>query len=224
MTMAFGAHGFFGYGPVTSANLEHESDKEARNTFGPRAVWWSTYQRDQLPDTKAIDKDRIREQLQERHRTWRDPVIRKIITDVDIDSIYPTFTTPTLPTWEGDGLVLIGDAAHALQPSSGQGVSQALEDAHALALLLAHQLRQAYPSDSEATNGAYSSVEFAAIRSATKMYCTLRKPRVERIADCAKRIGDKKRKKGILEEWMAYFFIWLMGKFLSTSKYILVAQ
>ncbi|KAI9881246.1 MAG: hypothetical protein M1830_005532 [Pleopsidium flavum] len=206
MTMTFGPHGFFGYGPVTSA------DKNSPKTFGPRAFWWSNYELDQLPNTKAIDKDHIRNQLQERHHTWKDPVIRKIISDVELDSIYPTFTTPPLPRWEGNGLVLIGDAAHALQPSSGQGASQALEDAQTLALLLAYHLRHAYDSDSDAMNRAlYSTVESTAIRSATKIYCDLRKPRVERITQYAKRIGDLKRKKSVFEEWIMYFFIWLMG-------------
>jgi 2-polyprenyl-6-methoxyphenol hydroxylase-like FAD-dependent oxidoreductase len=39
---------------------------------------------------------------------------------------------PRLPRWWRDGLVLIGDAAHAASPAAGQGASMALEDAVAL--------------------------------------------------------------------------------------------
>ena len=34
-------------------------------------------------------------------------------------------------------VVILGDAAHAIPPSAGQGISQAFEDVYALALLLA---------------------------------------------------------------------------------------
>ena len=39
----------------------------------------------------------------------------------------------------------------------------------------------------------------------------LRKERVERIAEHAKRAGDQKREKGMVEEWVMYFFIWMIG-------------
>ncbi|KJZ70843.1 hypothetical protein HIM_09757 [Hirsutella minnesotensis 3608] len=48
------------------------------------------------------------------------------------------------PTWERDGVVLMGDAAHALPPTSGLGSSQALEDAEAFVLFLSHHMREAY--------------------------------------------------------------------------------
>ncbi|OCT51391.1 hypothetical protein CLCR_08059 [Cladophialophora carrionii] len=61
--------------------------------------------------------------------------------DRALDACYPTWTTPELPTWTKNGrAVLVGDAAHALRPSSGQGACQALEDAEALALFLRRSL------------------------------------------------------------------------------------
>ncbi|MEU4619101.1 NAD(P)/FAD-dependent oxidoreductase [Actinoplanes sp. NPDC023801] len=45
---------------------------------------------------------------------------------------------PRVPVWRGDRIVLIGDAAHAVAPSSGQGASMALEDA----VVLGHSLRE----------------------------------------------------------------------------------
>ena len=53
--------------------------------------------------------------------------------------MWPFMKIPNLPTWyrETDGRVLIlGDAAHAIPPSSGQGVNQVLEDVWMLTLLL----------------------------------------------------------------------------------------
>ncbi|KAK4498547.1 hypothetical protein PRZ48_011205 [Zasmidium cellare] len=55
-------------------------------------------------------------------------------------SIWPFYTIPKLETWftPKDGrIILLGDAAHAIPPAAGQGVNQAFEDAHSLALLLA---------------------------------------------------------------------------------------
>lgn len=44
-------------------------------------------------------------------------------------------------TWVAEGAALIGDAAHALNPNAGQGTNQALQDACALADILADRLR-----------------------------------------------------------------------------------
>ncbi len=43
---------------------------------------------------------------------------------------------PTLPVWRHGGMVVLGDAAHAASPASGQGASMALEDAVVLAKAL----------------------------------------------------------------------------------------
>ena len=44
-----------------------------------------------------------------------------------------TFDLPHVPTWRRGRTVLVGDAAHAPSPSSGQGAAMALEDAVVLA-------------------------------------------------------------------------------------------
>ncbi len=44
-----------------------------------------------------------------------------------------TYDLPHVPHWTRDRLVVVGDAAHAPSPSSGQGASMALEDAMVLA-------------------------------------------------------------------------------------------
>lgn len=51
---------------------------------------------------------------------------------------WPFYTMPRLTSWASPSgrVVMIGDAAHAMPASSGQGVNQALEDALSLALVL----------------------------------------------------------------------------------------
>jgi 2-polyprenyl-6-methoxyphenol hydroxylase-like FAD-dependent oxidoreductase len=47
-----------------------------------------------------------------------------------------TYDLPHVPAWHAGRMILIGDAAHAPAPSSGQGASMALEDAVGLARCL----------------------------------------------------------------------------------------
>ena len=47
-----------------------------------------------------------------------------------------TFDLPKVPTWHSGGVGLVGDAAHAPSPTSGQGASLALEDAVVLSRLM----------------------------------------------------------------------------------------
>lgn len=122
-----------------------------------------------------LDKEAALKALFIRHGTWRDPGVNAILgylsqpskmtlpvvdarspPDSVSESVsggglegfgfYPTFTTPPLPTYSRSGrVVLTGDAAHALQPSSGQGACMALEDAEILSLLLRLSLTNSNP-------------------------------------------------------------------------------
>lgn len=83
----------------------------------------------------------------------------------------PVHAIPHLPTWHDQRAVVIGDAAHAPSPSSGQGASLAIEDA----VVLARCLRDLPDSDR-----AFRSFE------------TQRRSRVERIIKNAARINGSK--------------------------------
>lgn len=70
------------------------------------------------------------------------PTARKIIDAVckrkESLFIWPFMKMPKLERWysETGRVVLVGNGAHALPPSSGQGVNQALEDVYFITLLL----------------------------------------------------------------------------------------
>jgi FAD-dependent urate hydroxylase len=49
---------------------------------------------------------------------------------------WATYDLPSVPTWHRGPMIIIGDAAHATAPSSGQGASMAIEDAVVLARCL----------------------------------------------------------------------------------------
>jgi 2-polyprenyl-6-methoxyphenol hydroxylase-like FAD-dependent oxidoreductase len=122
--------------------------------------------------------------------------------------MYPTWTSPALPTWERDGVVLVGDAAHALPPSSGQGSSQALEDVEAFVLFLAHYLRRGGENDTQTSPGSQKE----AIRAAAKQYTTLRQPRVRNILEFAQKTQNTKRQMGLFQEYSMYIFMKLIGE------------
>ena len=182
MVLTFGANGFFGYGSISPTE----------------SGWWSTYSMSEPPSSnKAIDPEDVKKQLRERHKDWTDPNINAFINKVEIESVYPTWTAPTIPNWSRGSVVLIGDAAHAMQPSSGQGVSQALEDTQVLAILLADGIKKADHSKG--------------IEKALTDYEKLRRPRAQKCVDRGNRGGDMKRKMSKVEEYMMYGFVWIMG-------------
>ena len=214
MTVTFGSHGFFGYAPSTTTaptQLPHSAERIVPK--GDEAVWWSTYECKDLPDTRNFNQVDIRRQLQKRHAGWKDPVIRKIVDEAAVESIYPTWIMPDLPTWHARGVVLIGDAAHAMQPSSGQGASQGLEDAQILSMLLAHCLEKYHSQSAPHAGGQMPAAMREAVEQASKEYFETRKPRVKQITDRAKQMGDMKRKKGVVEEWFVYLILWIIGGF-----------
>ena len=198
--MTFGGNGFFGYAPCTGtssplseAQLRHEEPVEP----GPIGIWWSSFER-QDSNTRNVDMNEMREKLKERHRHWADSSIRRIVESPDLDMMgAATWVTPKAPTWIGERIVLIGDAAHALPSTSGQGISQSMIDSQALALLLAHHLQQAYSPNQIIT-------EEQALKLALKQYVEVRKPIVERILDMANRMGEQKKDMGFVQEMLMY--------------------
>lgn len=210
MSFVHGGNGFFGYFFSESASsAEHRDSPYHVSDPGDSLAWWSTYQITECPDPKTLDMADVTRQLRERHANWKDPVIQKIVQSLHVQSMYPTWTSSPLPTWERDGVVLVGDAAHALPPTSGQGSSQALEDAEAFALLLAHHLRK-----SAAGEGMTLLDHKKAITAAAKQYTALRQPRVTAILEKAQQMQERKRDMGLVQEYLMYGFLKVMGKHL----------
>ncbi|KAL4919788.1 hypothetical protein BDW62DRAFT_209489 [Aspergillus aurantiobrunneus] len=209
MNLVFGGNGFFGYFFSNSAPSEPDRDSVYQvSKPGESLGWWSTYAVDECPDPKTLDMEAVAKQVRERHGDWKDPAIRKILGSLHVKSMYPTWTSPQLPTWERDGVVLVGDAAHALPSTSGQGASQDLEDVEAFTLLLSHALRGLYQGSSPNTM-AYKG----AITAAARQYMEIRRPRVQSILENAQRMQNSKRRMGIIAEYAMYCAMWIAGCF-----------
>jgi FAD-dependent urate hydroxylase len=67
-----------------------------------------------------------------------DPTLSRLIAATAQLRGFPIFDLAHVPCWHDGAVVLVGDAAHATSPSSGQGAALALEDAVCLGALLAH--------------------------------------------------------------------------------------
>jgi len=166
--------------------------------------------------------------LRQRHRNWKNPTIQAILDFVEanegVDRCWPTWTTPELPTWQLLGkLVLVGDAAHALQPSSGQGACQALEDAETLALLLKHYLTPIVAEQNEYghDNGNLQSqgqsqeqnLSERRIGQALDRYVAIRSPRIHKIYVRTQKISRMKMDLGLFMEMTMYLMIYMMTWF-----------
>lgn len=204
MNIVFGPNGFFGCGVVDSIKTEN-----GKTIAGKTGAWWSTYHEAHCPDTERFDQRAALDALQKRHGKWKNDTIQAVIQHLTtegkgIDGVYPTYTTPELPTWEKYGCVLVGDAAHTLQPSSGQGTSQAFEDAEAFTLLLKHYL------------GRTAEVSFmAAVEKASREYVEMRKSRVHEIYVRSQKMGKMKGDQGFLLEMLTSAAIYVISECLA---------
>lgn len=79
------------------------------------------------------------------------PILKSGIADVKSFDDFKLLTVAInrLPRWTRPGLLLIGDAAHAMSPVGGVGVNLAVQDAVATANLLADKLQNSCPSEDE---------------------------------------------------------------------------
>jgi 2-polyprenyl-6-methoxyphenol hydroxylase-like FAD-dependent oxidoreductase len=124
MTFMMGSRGQFAYASFSS-----------RET-----CWWWWCHVPQQPERSreevaALTADEVRRLLLERFAGWASPVEAFIASS---SSLFKTnvYEVGPLPRWHDDRIVLIGDAAHAMSSSAGQGASLALEDAMCLAKLV----------------------------------------------------------------------------------------
>lgn len=158
LRMTFGTDGFFGYQKTPSGEI----------------YWFENFAHKQVPDhnhLQTISNDEWRNKLLNIHKDDHAPIAEIIRSTKGKIGKWPNYEMPSLRTWHKGPVSLIGDAAHAMSPSAGQGASMALEDA----IMLAKCLR-----DIRNLERAFSTFE------------QLRKTRVEKIAKDARRNSDQK--------------------------------
>lgn len=157
MHMVWGRRAFFGYTVRPGgeawwfANVGCDREPRRRELAAVPTAAWKQRLRDLFLDDPAF--------------------ITELIDVTEEIGAYPIHDMPSLSRWYRTGAVLMGDAAHAVSPSTGQGASMAMEDA----LMLARCLRRT-----------------AAPQRAFALYEELRRPRTERIVATGRRRGTYK--------------------------------
>ncbi|KAJ5131985.1 hypothetical protein N7448_006143 [Penicillium atrosanguineum] len=91
-------------------------------------------------------------------------------------------------------VLLMGDAAHAVQPHAGQGVALALEDVLLLSGLLAQ----------------YQAGDCTTLGEVFGRFDRLRRPRIQRINEVALRNGRMRRNQSPWSVWCKEWYMWIM--------------
>lgn len=101
---------------------------------GGKCYWAGAWN---APIDKLRSQNAWFDELYQRFRGWPNP-IKDVLQNSDSASMRHIFVhdIDPLPFWHQGNILLIGDAAHASLPTSGQGACQALEDAWHLSLML----------------------------------------------------------------------------------------
>jgi 2-polyprenyl-6-methoxyphenol hydroxylase-like FAD-dependent oxidoreductase len=109
---------------------------------------------------------------------------------VDVHDLEP------VDTWHRGRVVLLGDAAHAMAPTLGQGAA-ALEDA----AVLVHRLRTA-----------------AGVEDALRAYTADRARRITRMTRQARQLGRLGQLTNPVGAWLRDRMMWLAGRFTGQDK------
>ncbi|KAH0838494.1 FAD/NAD(P)-binding domain-containing protein [Lanmaoa asiatica] len=129
---------------------------------GKKVGWWTTHEApDRTREEWKVPKKQTLLEMRERYSGWAFPVPQLIAAAEASDDqlfVWPVFEVRKLKRWHSRRTVLIGDAAHAMPPHSGQGASQALEDAGYLAHLLRRQIESVSSSASGANELEWTSM------------------------------------------------------------------
>ncbi len=156
--MIFGKRAFFGYAVSPSGE-----------------IWWFA----NPGSPRELSREALAVMTSEQWKAWlldvfagdAGPAVEIIRSTAGVVLGTNQHDMPRVPTWYRDSMIIIGDAAHAASPSSGQGASMAIEDA----LVLAKCLR-----DLPDTARAFAAFEL------------IRRPRVERVVAFGARSSSSK--------------------------------
>jgi 2-polyprenyl-6-methoxyphenol hydroxylase-like FAD-dependent oxidoreductase len=129
------------------------------------------------------NKQRLYEMLQENKTDWPDVVQSALeATPVDRMGLWAFYGIPPLASWlsENKRVILVGDAAHAIPPTAGQGANQAFEDVLSLATLFSRLSEKAPLNKSAVKWQTYRQERVNKVLGLTKQMNAKRLPETER--------------------------------------------
>jgi 2-polyprenyl-6-methoxyphenol hydroxylase-like FAD-dependent oxidoreductase len=128
-------------------------------------------------DALLADKKQLVALFREHYDDWPD-IVKSVLENLVPEklTIWAMYTLPRLNSWisVGKKVIIVGDAAHAISPTAGQGVNQAFEDVYALSLLLANILDDAKLNDG------------------IKFWQSWRQERIDKLLDLTRRMNNKR--------------------------------
>jgi 2-polyprenyl-6-methoxyphenol hydroxylase-like FAD-dependent oxidoreductase len=177
------------------------------------ALWWRNMNvRDWWPEgaavptrdeLQAIDTDELKARVLNMPGGWS-PLVQRLVADTRHIARGTVHDLPPLPRWYQGRAVLVGDAAHAVSPHSGQGACMALEDAMYLAKVLRLAMRDHHRDGDQHQGPLPSSVVEAAFRA----YQNGRKARAEAVAVGGRQRGEPRtvqegeQPAGYIQQWL----------------------
>jgi FAD-dependent urate hydroxylase len=185
--MIFGKRAFFGYALAPDGE-----------------VWWFA----NVPEPKepargslaSISTGQWRQRLTILFAGDAGPATRLIQATAHDLAASPVHTMPRLPTWHTEKMIVIGDAAHAPSPTSGQGASLAIEDAVQVAKCL---------RDLPGPGLAFATFE------------QIRRPRAEKVIKQAARVNNNKAATGaarVFRDMMMPVMMPVFVRFIANGK------
>ncbi|KAM0425807.1 hypothetical protein ACHAPT_009058 [Fusarium lateritium] len=116
-------------------------------------------------------------------------IMKQLVNNTSVVKFYPTYKLPLGRPWNKGRCLLLGDAAHAMPPHAGQGVSMALEDVFLLSRLLENQTQP--------------------LQETLNKFTKIRRPRVDELASRSVENGSIRRKTGPWGLWVKEMGLWM---------------
>ncbi|KAH8722616.1 kynurenine 3-monooxygenase [Phaeosphaeriaceae sp. PMI808] len=129
------------------------------------------------------DKQNLYDMLQENKNEWPDVVQSALeATLVDRMGFWAFYGIPPLTSWlsESKRIILVGDSAHAIPPTAGQGANQSFEDIRSLATLLSKLSEKATLDKAALKWQMYRQERINKVLDLTKQMNAKRLPEAER--------------------------------------------
>ncbi|KAF2015077.1 FAD/NAD(P)-binding domain-containing protein [Aaosphaeria arxii CBS 175.79] len=123
------------------------------------------------------DQQKLYDMIHENQTDWPD-IVQSALEAMSLDRMgcWAFYSLPPLSSWlsESKRIILVGDAAHAIPPTVGQGANQAIEDVCALASLLSKLSPQ------------------VSLDKAAALWQSYRQKRVQKILDLTQQMNAKR--------------------------------
>jgi 2-polyprenyl-6-methoxyphenol hydroxylase-like FAD-dependent oxidoreductase len=188
MSATFTAEGMFAFIPCTAANDEifwFFSREVPIPESGDTKDGWEVHRQKEVEGFQ----DMLLGILGDAHGQWGE-LLKDLIKNTTKVGFYPVYRLPKGGRWSRGRCLLLGDAAHAMPPHAGQGVSMVLEDVFLLSRLL-------------------DAVAVRPLPETLEKFSEIRRPRVDWFHSAAASNAEVRKKTGPWGLWAKETGIWL---------------